>query len=80
MITPEQMQALTAAPDSPLRLVDPASRREFVLLRAELFDQVGKPPEEFQTAQTYAAVEQTFAEGWNDPVMDDYDRYEEFRP
>jgi hypothetical protein len=31
---------------------------------------------ELHPRDAYAAIDRTFAEGWNDPKMDDYDRYE----
>ncbi len=36
--------------------------------------------EEFHPSEAYGAIDRAFAEGWNDPKMDDYDRYEELRP
>lgn len=35
--------------------------------------------QEFHPGEAYAAIDRAFAEGWNDPKMDDYDRYEELK-
>lgn len=32
---------------------------------------------DFHISDTYAAMDEAFAELWNDPAMADYDRYEE---
>ena len=34
---------------------------------------------DFHVSDTYAAMDEAFAEGWNDPKMSDYDRYEDFK-
>jgi hypothetical protein len=33
----------------------------------------------FDPCDAYAAIDRVFADGWNDPLMDDYDRYEELK-
>ena len=35
---------------------------------------------DFHISDTYRALDEAFAELWNDPRMADYDRYEEPRP
>ena len=35
--------------------------------------------DEFHVSDTYAAIDEAFAEGWNDPKMADYDHYEDFK-
>ena len=68
---------LAAAGGVPLRLTDPESKKEYVLLEADVFDQLRG--DDFQPSQAYAAIDRAFAEGWSDPKMDDYDRYEELK-
>jgi hypothetical protein len=42
-LTPEQRQALETLPDGPIGVVDPASRREYVLVSREQFDKLRQP-------------------------------------
>jgi hypothetical protein len=77
-LTEAQRKELGTA-DAP-RLVDPETLQRYVLVREELYEQMkvlldGK----FQPQEAYPAIDRAFAEGWNDPRMDDYDRYEELR-
>lgn len=75
-LTDEQLRAVAAHPGGPIWLTDPATNRAYVLLPCEMYDRlVGSP----SAADAYPAIDQAFAEGWNDPKMDDYDRYDEFR-
>ena len=78
-LTADQLRAVAANPDEPVRLVDPASQREYVLLRAEVYERVRQLLDDFRPQDAYPAIDRAFAEGWNDPKMDDYDRYEEQR-
>ena len=76
ILTDEQRRALEARPGEPVRLVDPATKRTFVLLPAEEYDRLAGDP---RPADAYPAVDRAFAPGWDAPGMDDYDRYEELR-
>jgi hypothetical protein len=42
-LTPEQSQALQGLPDGPVGVVDPVSRREYVLVRREQYDRPRQP-------------------------------------
>jgi hypothetical protein len=80
-LTREQALAAAANPDQPLVLVDPESNRKFVLLPADVYERLkALRGEDFEPRDAYQAVDRAFAEGWDDPRMADYDRYEEFRP
>ena len=47
------------------------------LLSAELYEHLhGLLGEDFRPTLAYPAIDGAFAEGWKDPKMDDYDRYE----
>ena len=35
--------------------------------------------DDFHPGEAYPAIDRAFAEGWGDPKMDDYDRYEELK-
>ncbi|HEY5314393.1 MAG TPA: hypothetical protein VIK18_17805 [Pirellulales bacterium] len=68
--------------NQPLRLVDPETNTVYVLMRAELFDQVRAVlhEDEAELADTYGAQsEAALRAGWDAPGMDDYDRYDENR-
>jgi hypothetical protein len=41
-LSSEQRQAVSSSPDEPLRLVDPATRQAFVLLRAEEYERLSR--------------------------------------
>jgi len=78
-LTLQQRQAIHAS-ESPVRLVDPETNATFVLLPAELYEQVqGLFGEDFDPTLAYPATDRAFREGWSDPKLDDYDRYEEFK-
>lgn len=72
-------QELAAAAGSPLRFTDPQTKKEYIVLQAEIYDQVRDLLGDFQPSIAYPAIDRAFAPGWNDPIMDDYDRYEEFK-
>jgi hypothetical protein len=78
-LTDEQLRAVAAHPDEPVRLVDPATNRAFVLLRAEVYERVRDLLGDTHPGDAYPAIDRAFAAGWDDPKMDDYDRYEDLR-
>jgi hypothetical protein len=78
-LTEEQVRAVAAQPYEPVRMIDPTTNRAYVLLRAEVFERVREMRGDFRPRDAYPAIDRAFAEGWNDPKMDDYNRYEEFR-
>jgi hypothetical protein len=78
-LTEQQRQQLDQD-NGAVRLLDPDTQRAYVLVRAELFDRLqGVLSAEFHPQEAYPAIDGTFAEGWDDPAMDIYDRYEEFK-
>lgn len=79
ILTPEQLRAVATNPDDPVRLIDPASQREYVLLPADVYARVREILGDFHAQDAYPAINRAFAAGWNDPKMDDYDRYEEIK-
>jgi hypothetical protein len=77
-LTEAQRQALEERPDEPLRLIDPRTRRAYVLLPADVYARLLAQPEEDELSDTYAAqMESALRAGWDDPAMDDYNNYEE---
>ncbi len=80
-LTDQQAQVLEQQSESPPRVRDPRTRQTYVLLDAALYERLrGLLGADFHPAEAYPAIDQTFAEGWNDPKMDDYDTYEERKP
>lgn len=72
---------LQSAAKTAIRVVDPETHEEYVVVNASWFDRLKEASEEIDALrETYPAADRTFAEGWNDPKMDDYDRYEELKP
>ena len=72
-LTDQQQQAVDAE-EAP-RLVDPRTGTAYVLLRADVFERLRDVlGDDFHPRDTYPAIDRAFAEDWNDPRMDDYDR------
>ena len=62
------------------RLVDPETHRIYVLVSEEVYERLkGLLGDDFHPREAYPAIDQAFAEDWNDPKMDDYDHYEELK-
>lgn len=78
-LTTEQLQLIAAHADQPIRLLDPESKRAYVLLPAEVYERLKVLLEDdYQLRDTYPAQFQAaFRAGWGDPSMDDYNNYEE---
>jgi hypothetical protein len=78
-LTPEQVLAIAADPDRPVRLVDPQSSRTYILLRAEEYERIQAMLEDdFSIRDTYKAqLRSALRAGWDDPAMDDYNDYDE---
>ncbi|MCE9532742.1 MAG: hypothetical protein K8T89_16720 [Planctomycetes bacterium] len=74
-LTAEQSRAIAENPDEPLRLIDPATNGSFVVISSEKYEQVKSLlAKEFQPSEAYPAIDRAFADGWDAPGMDDYDR------
>jgi hypothetical protein len=63
----------------PVRVVDPVSKREFFLVRAEVFARLQSALCDLDPRDAYPAVDRAFAPGWDDPKMSDYDNYEQHK-
>ena len=70
-LTRKQSSAIRAAVETPVRVVDPATNTEYVLLRADFYERVrhlfDDPADAFM-----AQIESAAAAGWDDPAMDVY--------
>jgi hypothetical protein len=74
-LTPEQHLEIAHAVDEPIRAVDPATREEYVLVRADKYERIKgllSDDQEWVRA-AYPAAMAVFREGWDDPRMDVYD-------
>jgi hypothetical protein len=61
--------------------IDPETKEEYVLVRKEVYARLRAAlSDDLSPRDAYQAIDQAFAPGWDDPKMDDYDRYEELRP
>jgi hypothetical protein len=77
-LTPDQRAELRRP--EPARAIDPETKQEYVLVRADIYERLkGVLGEDFHPSEAYPAVDRAFAEAWDDPKMDDYDRYEELK-
>ena len=72
-LPPELHQALTARPGVPLKLVDELTQAAYYLVSAEEFEWLRSLLDDDSSA-AYPLADETFAEGWDDPKMADYDR------
>ena len=79
-LTEEQRQAFKLG-EKPHRILDAATNTVYVLLPADVHDRLrGLFSDDGDVKATYPALDRALAEGWDDPTMDDYDRYEELQP
>ncbi len=79
-ITPDVRRAIEDAGDKPPRLVDPETNREYVLVRAELYDRIRSLIEiddDIEPGDMTAHMWEVMKEDWDDPAMDVYDSYPE---
>lgn len=82
-LSAQQRQELRQKKNVDIRILDPETQQEYVLLRAELYDRLKQllyddsdwTPEE----QLRLLAESGNRAGWNDPEMDVYDNYDESR-
>jgi hypothetical protein len=79
VLTAEQIQAIQANPDSPVRVVDPQSNEAYVIVRADMFEQMRTIlKDDYHISDTYVAqVQSALRAGWDDPAMDEYNNYDE---
>lgn len=71
-LTDEQLRALEAHPNEPLRVTDPRTQQTYVLVRENVYVQVQSLMGD-DLSDTYAAqVDSAMKAGWDDPKMDEY--------
>jgi len=74
-LTESIRQALEAHPGQPLRMIDPRTHAEFVVIRKEVFEQL-EHLASLDPREAYPLMDETFREGWDDPKMAEYDTCE----
>jgi len=75
-LTQEQRQMLRQSEGEPVRLLDPDTNREYVLLQAEVYDRLRSALIDLDPREFYPALHRALRdEGWDDPQMDEYNRY-----
>jgi hypothetical protein len=70
-LTPEQRQEIQRAGEEPVRLADPETQIEHVILKADVYDRISALAEDASAA--YPLAMKVFGQdGWDDPQMDEY--------
>ena len=70
-LTSEQRQEIEKAGDEPVRLADPVTQTEYVLLKLDVYNEIRRGVDEARLA--YPLAMKVFGEdGWDDPQMDEY--------
>lgn len=79
VLTNEQIAAIQANPNGLVRVLDPQSNEAYVIVRAEVFEQMQTIlKDEYHLSDTYLAqMQSALRAGWDDPAMDDYNNYDE---
>ncbi len=79
-LTKDQHDELASNGKCPVQVIDPVTNAEYVLVPAAEYAHLsGMIDKDFHVSDAYAAIDEAFAEGWNDPKMADYDHYEDFK-
>lgn len=81
-LSKEQLHELALSGDLPLRVVDPATQRVYVILPGDLYDRI-RPilgDNSFDIRETYAAQQAALAKVWDDPELDIYNDYDSHKP
>ncbi len=70
-LTPEQRQEIQRAGDEPVRLADPETQTEYVILKAAVYDRIRALATDVSAA--YPLAMKVFGrDGWDDAQMDEY--------
>jgi hypothetical protein len=75
-LTTEQRTLLEQAGGEILRLIDPDTNQQYVLVRADVYEQLRSGQAELDPRELYPALHRALEdEGWDEPRMDEYNRY-----
>jgi hypothetical protein len=62
------------------KVIDPVTNAEYVLLPADVYERLRDLiDDDFKVSDAYPVVARAVVELWNDPKMDDYERYEQLK-
>jgi hypothetical protein len=76
ILTTEQRTLLQQAGGEVLVLIDPVTNQQYVLLRADVYDELRSGQVDLDPHDLYPALHRALRdEGWDDPQMDEYNRY-----
>ena len=76
ILTLEQRQLLHQGKGEPLRLVDPETNKEYVLLQADVYERLAGLLGEIEPREMYGKLGRTLQDdGWDSARMDEYNRY-----
>ena len=80
-LTKDLQQIIDADPHAAPRMVDPRTNKAYVLVSAEQYERIKALLEQDDNlSDTYPAqMAAAMRAGWDDPAMDDYDRYDDHR-
>jgi hypothetical protein len=70
-LTPEQRQEIQNAGGEPVRITDPETQTEYVLLKADVYDRIRASADDTRAAYPLA-MKVLGRDGWDDPQMDEY--------
>ena len=82
ILTEAQRQIVQSGAGFPVEVVDEQTRQVYYLITSAQFERLQALLAEdlHDPRELYPLISRTAAEaGWNDPLMDDYDRYDELR-
>lgn len=76
-LSPEQRNAVAHAGSTPIQVVDPHTQVTYVLLRADVYEQVRKVlGDEFDIREAYPLMDAAArTAGWDDPAEDLYEAH-----
>jgi len=75
-LTTEQRQLLQQSGGQPVRLIDPDTKQQYMLVRAEVYDQLRSVQTDLDPRDLYPALHRALRDdGWDDAQMDEYNRY-----
>ena len=70
-LTPEQRQEIQKAGAEPVRISDPETQTEYVILKADIYERIRALADD--TTAAYPLAMKVFGHhGWDDPQMDEY--------
>jgi len=75
-LTTEQRKLLQQSGGQPVRLIDPDTNQQYILVHAEVYDQLWSVHADLDPRDLYPALHRALRdEGWDDPKLDEYNRY-----